>query len=107
MLSMFDDELKTIDKTIGSCANADILASAPEAAGVRVWHLMSRGWGSKDGVTAAEGRSCYLSSRRFLQSFPFEQGFQPSGTLTVTSTCELFHERILEHWRLPPGLQMI
>jgi hypothetical protein len=26
---MFDDELKTIDKTIVSCANADILASAP------------------------------------------------------------------------------
>ena len=36
---MFDDELKTIDKTIVSCANADILASAPEAAGVRVWYL--------------------------------------------------------------------
>jgi hypothetical protein len=42
MLSMFDGELKTIDKTMVSCANADILASAPEAAGVRVWYLMSR-----------------------------------------------------------------
>ena len=38
------------------------LASAPGAAGVRVWKVMSRGRGPTDGARAAGGRSCCLRS---------------------------------------------
>ena len=37
---------------------ANAVVSAPEAASVRVWHLMSRLTGNRDGATTRGARSC-------------------------------------------------
>jgi hypothetical protein len=45
---------------------------------LRMAHYVT-GMGPMDGATAAEGRSCCLSSRYFSQSFPFEPATSASG----------------------------
>jgi hypothetical protein len=53
----------------------EAVASAPAAFRTRVWQVMSGGYESRGGVTAAGRRSCCLSSRRCPQPFPFEHRF--------------------------------
>jgi hypothetical protein len=42
----------------------EAVASAPAAFRVRVWHLMSRGWGPRPGCPPPEGASVAYAPRR-------------------------------------------